>query len=381
MQSQHLQRYSASQQRDLNLVRLYLQVQTLADMSDRTKKKAISLNYLDAIRPTDFAVNSSWTRQDVPTKAQRRLWTRYIRSSYLRYVPYWMNDPLPATSLSQHKAAEPLQPPQSLTDFLDNLPKQHQRLLDGLQQLATDSKVWKAFRSRRRLHLATDGGLFAQQGTHGWILSTGTTSLFQCSGPVDGPLDTSSSTRSELAGYASALLLIRALSTFWQTRHKSKLHWYCDSKSAISRVRRYALRRSIATRMPQDADLISIIRSCHLDLRCTIRSHWVKGHQDSVAQATPASLSSRLNIVADSLATLYRKTGRLKPNPTSHHEADQMCSISINGSRLSSQYDESIRFHINGYHLRQHLQSKQGWSDASWDAVDFYTFGRNFRRL
>ena len=58
-----------------------------------------------------------------------------------------------------------------------------------------------------------------------------------------------------------------------------------------------------------------------------------------------------------------------------------MCSISINGSRLSSQYDESIRFHIHGYHLRQHLQSKQGWSDATWNEVDFYTFGRHFRSL
>jgi ribonuclease HI len=253
--------------------------------------------------------------------------------------------------------------------------------LDGLQQLATDSKVWKAFRSRRRLHLATDGGLSAQKGTHGWIISTGTTSLFQCSGPVDGPLDTSSSTRSELAGYASALLLIRALSAFWQTRHKSKFHWYCDSKSAISRVRKYALRRSILTRMPQDADLISIIRSCHRDLRCTIRSHWVKGHQDSAAKAISLPLSSRLNIIADSLATLYRTTGRLKPSPKCHHEAEQRCSLSINGSRLSSQYDESIRFHINGYHLRQHLQRKQGWSDNTWKEVDFYTFGQHFRRL
>ena len=157
--------------------------------------------------------------------------------------------------------------------------------------------------------------------------------------------------------------------------------WYCDSKAAISRVRRYAISRSIRTRMPPDADLISIIQSCHRDLRCTIRSLWVKGHQDSAAKACPLPLSSRLNITEDNLATLYRKTGRLKPSQNCHHEEEQRCSISINGSRLSSQYDESIRFHINGYHLRQYLQSKQGWSDNTWEDVDFYTFGRHFRRL
>lgn len=42
MQRQHLQRYSAAaQQRDINLVRLYLQVYTLADTSDITKEEDI----------------------------------------------------------------------------------------------------------------------------------------------------------------------------------------------------------------------------------------------------------------------------------------------------------------------------------------------------
>ena len=197
MQRQHLQRYSAAQQKDINLVRLYLQVHTLADMSDSTRQKAISLSYLDALRPLDFVSKPSWPRQDVPTKSQRRLWKRFIRSSYLRYVPYWTEVPTPVSSIpSQHKQADPLSSASVATfsDFLDSLPKQHQRLLDGYTQLATDSTIWKAFRSRRRLHLATDGGLLTQKGTHGWIISTENKSLFQCSGPVDGPSDTSSST-------------------------------------------------------------------------------------------------------------------------------------------------------------------------------------------
>jgi ribonuclease HI len=114
-------------------------------------------------------------------------------------------------------------------------------------------------------------------GTHGWVLSTGSKTLLQCAGPVDGP----SSTRSELGGYISALLLIRALSGFWGLRHRAKLYWYCDSKAVISRVKRYALRTSHCIKMPEDADLLSIIRSCHQDLKKNIRIHWVKGHQDT----------------------------------------------------------------------------------------------------
>ena len=131
-----------------------------------------------------------------------------------------------------------------------------------------------------------------------------------------------------------------------------------------------------------NVDLLSMIRSCHSILRCNIRSHWVKGHQDPAAKAHPLPLSSRLNIIADNLATLSGKNGRLKPLQVCHHEEEQWCSISINGCCLSSQYDESIRFHINGYHhLRQSLQSKQGWSDHTWEEVDFYTFSQHFCRL
>ena len=381
MQQQHLERYSSSQQRDINFVRLYLQVQTLADLADQHRKNCISLSYLDAFRPKDFVNQAVWPRQAEPTKAQRRLWKRYLRSSFLRYVPYWITDPRIGVAPTLPTTSEQQPPVSTLEEHLLRLPKSHQRLLDGFHQLATDRQIWKAFRSRRRIHFATDGGLHAQRGTHGWVIATGRKTLFQCAGPVDGPLATASSTRSELAGYASALILIRALSDFWGLRHRSRFHWYCDSKAAIARVKRFAMSTSYRTKMPDDADLVSIISTCHQNLRTLIRIHWVKGHQDEGNSKRPLSFASSLNIKADALATEYRKTGRLKPTCSVLHELDQGCSISINGERVTSQYDDSIRFHVNGYHLRQYVQEKQGWSDSVWDSVDFYTFGQHFRRL
>ena len=162
MQQQHLDRYSLTQQRDINLVCMHLQVHTLSDLADKHRKQCIRLSYLDATRPDDFVDNNDWPRQAAPTKAQCRLWKRYIRSSFLRYVPYWITDPRagiiqprPPTS-AQHTQVS------TLNEHLRSLPKSHQRLLDGFQQIATDRQVWKAFRSRRRLHFATDGGLHAQ---------------------------------------------------------------------------------------------------------------------------------------------------------------------------------------------------------------------------
>ena len=88
-----------------------------------------------------------------------------------------------------------------------------------------------------------------------------------------------------------------------------------------------------------------------------------------------------MNIDADFLATRYRKQGRLKSKEKLSHEAAQKCSISIKGVRLTGNYDDIIRYHINGYHLRSYLQETNHWSDQVWEEVDFKVFGDNFRRL
>jgi hypothetical protein len=158
----------------------------------------------------------------------------------------------------------------------------------------------------------------------------------------------------KVGGYASVLILIRELSRFWGMKHQAKFHWHCDSKAAISRVRCYASYCSTLTKMPNDADLLSVIRECHVDLRSNIRIHWVKGHQDaSEDRRSTLSLASRLNILADSLAVNYCMTGRGKPSQATNYAAEQVCSIQINRHRLTGQYDACVRFHVNGYHFKQ----------------------------
>ncbi len=242
MQTTHLERYSTNQQKDINLVRLFLQVNTLADLTDCSDPKAINMLSLDGQPPSNFIANLNWPRQHTPSKHQIRLWKRYIKSSFLRYVPYWKTAPIQASPVG--KSSAPMSPTtfDTLMENLSTLPQSSRRMIDGIEQTSSDLLVWKSFRSRRRLYIATDGGLLTTQGTHGWVISNGSTVLFRCAGPVDGPFDTSSSTRCELSGYASASLFIDHLSRIWGIRHKCRFTWLCDSKAAFSRVRRFATR-------------------------------------------------------------------------------------------------------------------------------------------
>lgn len=180
-----------------------------------------------------FAPSITWPRQHQPTKAQARLWKRYVTSSFLRYIPHWKTPPL-TQQLETSNA--PSAPPPTLSTYHEYVAQSRsrteRRLLDGLEQVASDLQIWHAFRAKSRLHLASDGGLGDTVATHCWILITGKEVLFQCSGPVNGPMDTDSSTRSKLGGCASMLLFLTSLSDFWGLRHRCSSCWYTDSTAA-----------------------------------------------------------------------------------------------------------------------------------------------------
>jgi hypothetical protein len=380
LQSEHLQRYTPIQQSDLNLVCMWLQVATLADMCDPNRPKCILLCFLDGHRPINFKSSPTWPRQAPPSKAQLRLWKRFIRSSYLRYTPYWKIPPISPILRPAVSPALPHSFPDIQSYIASLQSRTERRLLDGLQQLATDLQVWRAFRSKARLHLASDGGLSETSATHGWTLSTGKYVLFTCSGPVDGPFDTNSSTRSELGGCASALLFLSSLQNLWGLKHRCSFKWYTDSRSAISRFRKYCGRRR-SIRMPFDADLLSIIFSSLSVLRRPFQPVWIKAHQDDSIAYDSLPLAARLNIDADFLATRYREHGRLRCRPIVDHRPDIGSTLFINGTPVTGHYDDNIRFHVNGYHQRAEIQQTERWEADVWELVDFYTFGKHFRRL
>ena len=199
---------------------------------------------LDGKRNPNTPISSLWPRQPKPSNTQRRLWKRFISSSYLRYIPYWKQNPT-THQIQQEKPTvkQPPNPALSLADCIRKLPRSQRRLLDSLTQVATDDSLWKALRSRQWIHIASDGSLSSNKiGTFGWTIATNTDTLYTCCGPADGPRDTSSSTRSELYGYASAFLLLTNLAKSWAKRYRCKFQWIVDSKAAIQRVLRHTCR-------------------------------------------------------------------------------------------------------------------------------------------
>ena len=248
----------------------------------------------------------------------------------------------------------------------------------------TDLQIWRAFRSRQRITIASDGGLKDRRGTHGWkIVSRSGQMLFSGSGPVDDPIDISHSTRSELGGLTAPLLLVMSLAKFWGIHHKCRYRWLTDSKAAISKVTVVTTTKYIPRRYPDDVDFITAIKELHTTLGGRkLKTTWIKGHQDEDKTYDELSSDAKLNVDADRLASEHYWSGHgIRPSPQTMHLAEYRITIAINGVIYPTRIDEQIRYHINGSYLKEYLQRHHGWSERTWKTIDIAAFGRHFKSL
>ena len=265
MSAERLSRYTAGQQRDINLVRMYLQCSTLSDLCDTHQPKEIARSLLAGDRSPSFVSRQGWPRQGRPSAAQCRLWRKYLSSHFLRYGTLWKRTPIHTLRELKHRQDQEPSPVRTgareFQTIIDELPRHQQRLLSHVNFVSSADDVWKASREKRSLTIATDGGLKDIRGTFGWTISTVTnTTLCEGSGPVDGPRDVANSTRCEIAGLAAPLLFLNLLIRQWGTRFRGKFRWVCDSKSAISNVSKHTDITPTSRSQPANVDQFSNTR-------------------------------------------------------------------------------------------------------------------------
>ena len=385
MSSEFLKGYTAAQQTNINRVRLHLQVTTLSDMTDDTGY-CIEPHFLRGERSPTFQASPQWPRQPQVSKSQQRLWRRYITANYLRYGTKWI-DRLGESGLRSNNltnSGTPTTPAQypDLATYLKSLPGWYQRLLYVFRQVATDVTIWKEFRSKKKVTIVSDGGLADGIGTFGWkIVGTKNQTLFAGAGPVDGPHEMGSSTRSELGGLAAPLFLVVALARFWGLKHKCRYRWITDSKAAISKVTVVTRVSHQLRRAPDNSDYLMVIRSLRRELGKPIETTWVKGHQDGETSYDDLSDSAKHNVDVDAMATWYRDNLPSAPIRNKEHIAEEMFSITIQGTRYSTKVEDHIRYHVNGYYIRQYMQSKNRWNDQTWTKVNLSALAIYRRRL
>ena len=385
MQLELLKHYTPQQQTDINLVRIYLQTITLSDLSAPDGKDICGYHLRGERRPQQRIRHTTWPRQETPSASQKRLWRKYISSQYLRYSTKWKaqlgpvefhrTPPIPYLPLAPGSDT-------SLAEYISQLPPWYRRLLFQFEQMADDVAVWRAFRAKRRLIIASDGSLTETAGTFGWKLTTSKhTPLFEGSGPVDGPIEIGSSTRSELGGFTAPLLLVTVLARFWGLKHRCKFRWIVDSKVAINRVVLVTRHDNSPNKQPNNCDYLSLIQELFKELRRPLSSEWIKGHQDDKKSYDQLSSDAKLNVDTDRLAISIHKNPRAKPMRDMAHLPATKISIQILSTRFYGNFEDNVRHHVNAGYMKAYLQARNNWSEQVWRTIDMTSFGKHFKTI
>ena len=181
-----------------------------------------------------------------------------------------------------------------------------------------------------------------------------------------------SSTRSELGGFTAPLLLVTTLARYWGLQHRCQFSWTTDSKSAITKVTIYTAKSDRRNqRYPAHSDYVTTIQELCKELRRPFRIQWIKGHQDDDKTYEELPRDAKHNIDADKLATKHQVLQLSRPMRKTAHLPSQQISLTINGTRYPGNWDNNLRWSINGFYLKKYLSQKHRWTETIWQTIDF----------
>jgi hypothetical protein len=248
------------------------------------------------------------------------------------------------------------------------------RLFADLHQLTPNFNDYLA---QDTIVIASDGSLDSDRGTFAWAVGNGSSIFWTCAGPVDGSTDCLSSQRAELFGILSVLRFLHHFTAISSCpASSSAIKLYCDNKSAVKHA------------CPPDQP-IGPIRACHADADLAFQIHdtlrnlphritieWVKGHQDR-GNTPIADLPrpAQMNIIADTLASEYWRTGHLITSPQVLIYPASQIGLTINHRLISNHHKCHIRHASLLPALRQYLMRRNAWtpqvySSIAWSAHD-----------
>jgi hypothetical protein len=278
-------------------------------------------------------------------------------------------------------------------EYLKTISPARRRLLsylDLIQLPALRSKLARCIKNNATLECGLDEGLADGIATMGFVVTDGTDVLCKGAGPVDGEVSTANSRRSELFGFAALCDLILCLQNLYSQLLSTALgrvavRIWVDSTNAIKQFNRVLQGKRSHQFFPYDADILVHIEWLVRQLTVwDIKVEWVKAHQDANVDRETLPLNARINILADKLATSYRTTVKApgkQPRAQASFFPAAKVSLLVNGRRVTSQYGESIRFHVNGTTMRKFLQDTRQWDNSICNIIDMESIGAAIQKL
>jgi hypothetical protein len=225
------------------------------------------------------------------------------------------------------------------TSYINHLPRYRRRFLSWCRKhpLILPEEAITLLTAHaatgRDIEIGSDGGLNVNGGTFGFVLSIPDCALWDGAGPVDGAPHCSSSTRSELFGYASTLELLLLLCNVHNFRPQTcNIVTWVDSTSALQILSNLHSPKKASRQFPDEADILSHIKWLWSQLPSYSHTlKWVKAHQDNDSPFSDLPWKAKLNVMANSLATAFytKETSSLRRPQQTHCSSHPLAALCV----------------------------------------------------
>jgi hypothetical protein len=205
--------------------------------------------------------------------------------------------------------------------------------------------------------------------------------LIQGFGATDGRVNDVSSYQADICGNVATFAVFTLIHQVYGCSPPNIEH-VCDNQSSITATWKDE-NISVFEKSKPDADVAKVDRSSIADIRqySIIKLLWVQGHSDK--RGPPYSLEEELNIIADSLAGKAQTNlpTDMKPLPDCLHFPAQQISVITQQRRVTSHLPHHISNAIHGPKLTEHVLSKDSWTTAVFQSIDWDSLQIAFNKL
>jgi exonuclease III len=266
--------------------------------------------------------------------------------------------------------------------YVDQQPEHVATLLPRIRWYCQDAYEFCTLASNLdNILLVTDGGANDAMGTFGWVIGTTSgTRLAAGSGPVFG-FDPRSY-RAETYGCRAGMTFLQLVFQFCRCTMTGTLSVRFDNQGLLKKqtsFRKYSLAKfSCALHSEWDA-IISVYNLMDRFPNLPDLQH-VYGHQDSELDYDDLPLDAKMNIEADSLATMELKEYST-PMYSVPFNPESRVMLSLSGITVTRRLETTIRTKARLPALIEYYHDRLNWDKRTYHAVDWETFGGVYPKL
>jgi hypothetical protein len=277
-------------------------------------------------------------------------------------------------------------PPATFEEHIHSLPEYLQRIIgrvsyrdDELEELANKITAGKII-------FVSDGSMAQGKGTSAYkMVDPNDPDLYILgTSPCDSHPSCIQSFRAELNGILGEIILSGEIRRFLgKDQPTATITTYCDNVSALGKLEKTEEKPGIRHKLGADYDLVNELKLSLEKYGINVTPKHVKGHQDSDKAYEELSFEAQMNCDCDKAADehMHQPPDGLAPRDSAPFLPSSKIGLLLDGKLITSNIEQHIRMQREGIKLQRRIMSKEGWTQHTFDSIDWDSHEIAFRKL